>query len=758
MARIDRILMLDHPGPLRRFVWPNDPPQLANFERYNLVYGLNGSGKTSISRVLRGLEHDSMPSNCSVELEVNGRRIHSADIAAAAIAIRVFNTDFVTSSVIAAGRDGVPPIFVFGADSVNLQSDIDDLRITLDTMRARRDSTSLKQNAVDRELDTLRRQEARRIKQQLSSAGHNRYNNYNKSHYRTTAERLSSSSGKQHQRLTDQERRSLIAHSLSLPKSTIEPVSNGSPSIAVLAKGVDQILRTSVVSSVIRELEADPSVGSWVFTGLGLHSSRASELCLFCGQQLPPGRVGQLESHFNSAYIDLSRAIDTEVESLRRMTARIEGLPIPGREAFYESLEDDATNSIKALRRARARFRGTVEDLLQGLGDKKDRMFESYGVSLDADDDMATAIAALNKLIAKHNATSRQFDKAINTARARLEEGIVVESLPRYRQLKRESGVAVRALEHLEAEIGKITSEIRHKEEAILEHRRPAEELNNELQLYLGHGELQFDVKDTGYEITRDGVHAESLSEGEKTAIALLYFLKSLTSRHFNLSDGVVVLDDPVSSLDAGALFAAVGFIRDRTKGVGQLFVFTHNFTFFREMRRWLEGEARSSDSSLYMLETTFEQGRRLTNLRSLDPLLRDYESDYHYLFSQIYWYVHAGGSGDLQQNYVLPNMARRLLERFFAFCRPLKPGRSTLENQLEAAEVPAPMRTRITRFTHVHSHADSIDEPAHDVHVLAEAPEVLRDILEVMKQEAPVHFGQMEKLVRRSRSRETNK
>ena len=80
-------------------------------------------------------------------------------------------------------------------------------------------------------------------------------------------------------------------------------------------------------------------------------------------------------------------------------------------------------------------------------------------------------------------------------------------------------------------DIGKVTSTIRHKERAILEHRRPAEELNRELHLYLGHSELQFDVKETGYEITRNGVRAESLSEGEKTAIALLYFLKSLRSR-----------------------------------------------------------------------------------------------------------------------------------------------------------------------------------------------------------------------------------
>ena len=753
MARIDKILMLDHPGPLSRFTWPTDPRHIENFQRYNLIYGLNGSGKTSISRVLHGLENGVMPEHCSVELEVDGRRIHSSQYTEDDVAVRVFNTDFVTSSVLAAGQDGVPPIFVLGADSVNLQRDIDGLRQSLDTMQTRRDKTSRRQHGAARELDALRRHEAKQIKQQLSSAGQNRYNNYNKTNYSTTADRLISSNDNDSRSLTGEERRALLSQSLSLPKPPIGTISEETPSTVVLARGVDRILRVSVVSRVIRELEADSRVGSWVFAGLDLHSQRESELCLFCGQQVPHDRIEELEAHFNMAYVELSRAIDSEIESLQRAIVGSDSMQLPSREAFYESLEDGAANAITALRAAQKRRRNIVEGLLQSLEDKKQRMFESYDIERDAGGDVASATTALNEFIAEHNATSRRFDETVKHARVRLEEGFVMDSLARYRHLQRESDDALRSLEKLNDDIGKVTSTIRHKERAILEHRRPAEELNRELRLYLGHSELQFDVKETGYEITRNGVRAESLSEGEKTAIALLYFLKSLRSRHFSLSDGVVVLDDPVSSLDAGALFAAVGFIRERTKEAAQLFILTHNFTFFREMRRWFQGKTRSDEACLYMLEVNFEEGRRLTNLRLLDPLLRDYESDYHYLFSQIYRFVHRSGSGDLQQNYVLPNMARRLLERFFAFCRPRRSGASTLHNQLEAAGVPAEMATRIVRFADVHSHADSIDESGHDPTVLAEAPQVLRDVLDVMKREAPVHFGEMEKLVERSQS-----
>ena len=100
-----------------------------------------------------------------------------------------------------------------------------------------------------------------------------------------------------------------------------------------------------------------------------------------------------------------------------------------------------------------------------------------------------------------------------------------------------------------ENEVEKLEREIAQLEQEIVEHRRPAAELNEDLRKYLGHGDLQLEVRDTGYEITRRGEPAQSLSEGEVTAIALLYFLKSLDDRRFDEPNGVVVLDDPVSQL-----------------------------------------------------------------------------------------------------------------------------------------------------------------------------------------------------------------
>ena len=52
MTPISRIARLRHPGVLRDFTWAAELP---TFGRYNLIYGWNGSGKTTISKLLRAV-------------------------------------------------------------------------------------------------------------------------------------------------------------------------------------------------------------------------------------------------------------------------------------------------------------------------------------------------------------------------------------------------------------------------------------------------------------------------------------------------------------------------------------------------------------------------------------------------------------------------------------------------------------------------------------------------------------------------------
>ena len=106
------------------------------------------------------------------------------------------------------------------------------------------------------------------------------------------------------------------------------------------------------------------------------------------------------------------------------------------------------------------------------------------------------------------------------------------------------------------------------------------------------------------YEVRRpDGSIADNLSEGEKNFIAFLYFYHLVygsTSEEGETKDKIVVIDDPVSSMDSSSLFIVSTLVRqmieicrnnadnrNRTvegNFIKQIFILTHNAYFHREV------------------------------------------------------------------------------------------------------------------------------------------------------------------------------
>ena len=108
MTLVTKISRLRHPGVLRDFSWPADLP---TFGRYNLIYGWNGSGKTTISNLFRALELRKQPEG-EATLATANTTIAGNDFAQATLPVRVFNRDFVAANVFPLGGGEVPPILM----------------------------------------------------------------------------------------------------------------------------------------------------------------------------------------------------------------------------------------------------------------------------------------------------------------------------------------------------------------------------------------------------------------------------------------------------------------------------------------------------------------------------------------------------------------------------------------------------------------------------------------------------------------------
>ena len=59
-----------------------------------------------------------------------------------------------------------------------------------------------------------------------------------------------------------------------------------------------------------------------------------------------------------------------------------------------------------------------------------------------------------------------------------------------------------------------------------------------------------------------------------------------------------------------------------------------------------------------------------------------------------------------------------------------------------------AAKKAKLLRFTNMYSHDPQIPEPEHDLTLLAETPQILRDLMELIAAEDGAHFEEMQKLV----------
>lgn len=84
-----------------------------------------------------------------------------------------------------------------------------------------------------------------------------------------------------------------------------------------------------------------------------------------------------------------------------------------------------------------------------------------------------------------------------------------------------------------------------------------------------------------------------SLSEGDKNAVALAFFLAKVYMST-NLSDKIVIFDDPLSSFDANRRNATIAQLQKLSSKVKQLIVLTHDIYFARDIKKRLGSDALS--------------------------------------------------------------------------------------------------------------------------------------------------------------------
>ena len=208
---------------------------------------------------------------------------------------------------------------------------------------------------------------------------------------------------------------------------------------------------------------------------------------------------------------------------------------------------------------------------------------------------------------------------------------------------------------------------------------RAIKEINKHLREFFGREEIKLELDESkkGYTIKRYGQPARNLSEGEKTAIAFSYFIVKAKEKEFKIRDGIVFIDDPISSFDSNFIYHCFSLIGTHFKEVGQLFISTHNFQLFNLVKDWLinknehlKGDKKKAKSEFFMVENFIESDVRKAKLVELDKTLRNHKSEYHFLFAKLKEFSEKQDTeyGDF---YTIGNMARRFFDIFVDFKIP---------------------------------------------------------------------------------------
>jgi wobble nucleotide-excising tRNase len=304
----------------------------------------------------------------------------------------------------------------------------------------------------------------------------------------------------------------------------------------------------------------------------------------------------------------------------------------------------------------------------------------------------------------------------------------------------------------IEKLVKKLTEEKRSLELQLQDESKGAALVNKHLTEFFGHDELKL-VPDGAkpnmkFKITRENVDAKNLSEGECSLISFCYFIAKIEDElkdELTQSKLVIYIDDPISSLDSNHIFFMFSLIETiiaKPKKYAQLFISTHNLDFFKYIKRLTLPDGKNS-VSYFLVERRQKKNERKSFLIKMPPHLRDYVTEFNYLFNEIYK-VYKAVNGDRKQLlensynqfYNLPNNLRKFLEcylfyRFPNNGNPLDNLPKLFDNQIPAL---------INRVVHEYSHLTYIDRGWMPMDV-GEAEECAKLVIEKIKEKDKEQF-----------------
>lgn len=648
---------------------PTTPTTLDDLRKFNYIFGSNGTGKTTISRIIADA---AFSTTCGCTWH-NGQPLESV----------VLNRDFIEKNF-----DQMRGVFTLGEKAKDTEDKIktakevkdkEDQKLNkLTQALGKNDGTGGKKGELTQlESDTREKfwvpvEKIKKAKK-LDKALEGFLGNKEKCKQKILQEMLSNQA--ELKPLDDLEKRAKAIFGETPTKQPSLPTISSD----LIAHETSAILTKKVIGKEDVDIAAMiTKLGNsdWVRQGLPYYEQN-DQKCPFCQQSTTEQFAQSLKDYFDEAFEIDAKAINDLIAQYTKdadavQSALVGIIAAPGKFLDVERLRTEKTTLDQTI----------ATNTLRLENKKKE---PSQTVTLDSH---KTVLAVIEDMISKANAEVDNHNKMVDNF-ADERQALIAEvwryilneldvDLNQYKVNKEKIDRAIAGIENgivdAKQRIADKAKEIADLEKLATSIQPTINAINQTLKRF---GFNSFSVADAGdgkhYKLVRaDGSDAKkTLSEGEKTFVVFLYFyhlIKGSFSETGITNDRIVVFDDPVSSLDSDVLFIVSSLIREvcencrnDVENIKQVFVLTHNVYFHKEVTF---NRNRNPDKCLS--EESFWIVRKGVPYSQCDRhLLNPIKTSYQLLWSEVREAEKAVQTGVLVSPHI-ENTLRRILEHYF--------------------------------------------------------------------------------------------
>ncbi|MDX1718967.1 MAG: AAA family ATPase [Salegentibacter mishustinae] len=628
-------------------------------KKTNLIYGLNGTGKSTISNFLYD-QNDLNYDKCCIEgLEGNDE-------------ILVYNQRFILENFYESeSQDG---IFTLSKSNQEAEQKIQKAREEKNSLKDKFEANNLSRNEIASERDEVTKEVENKVWEvKTEYTGGDRVFEY-------CFNKLKSSRSKLFEHLSQINKpEQKPSKSLENLKKEIQSITGDdakkidySPKINF---GSSNIESNDLVSKVIVGSD-NSSVGEfitklgnsdWVKNGLSFlpEEINKKEKCPFCQEEtITKDLMLKLKGYFDETYQkDISNLKDLE-KAYRNSIASIPDLSKYEENPKHEKYKKEFNSKFKALE-------ATLSKNITLLEEK----INSPSQSLHLEDtsklvtDLDFIIDSINKNTKVHNDKIDNIEKSLTDLKIEFWDIIRWEydqTISTYSKSYKILNDKINTIDQLNSELSKL---IKAENDIIITQQKLTvnidEAIENINQGLLDLGIEDFKIvkySDNLYKVIRkesDDTIFKSLSEGEKMIISFLYFIEMCRGKK-RIEEGdknkIIVIDDPISSLSHIYVFNIGRLIHQeflRNDKYEQVFVLTHSLYFFYELTD-KNKDRRKENQKLFRLRKN-QDGSEILEMK-YEEIQNDYQS---------YWQV---VKDENQSPALIANCMRNIIEYFFNF------------------------------------------------------------------------------------------